>query len=70
VQTELLAQLIEEVSLLASDMRRKEPLTVPRPYGDRPPAQTGQGQQQAPPRMSGHRKMLAAAAKRGMVRSA
>lgn len=31
VETELLAQLIEEVSVLAADMRRKKPREVPRP---------------------------------------
>lgn len=31
VSEELLAQLIEEVSVLASDRRREEPLTIPRP---------------------------------------
>jgi len=31
---ELLAQLIEEVSVLAADRRRKEPRTIPRPGHD------------------------------------
>lgn len=31
LNTELLAQLIEEVSVLAADMRRKKPRKVPRP---------------------------------------
>lgn len=37
---ELLAQLIEEVSVLAADRRRKEPRQVPRPY-DAPEPKTG-----------------------------
>ncbi|MYX26745.1 hypothetical protein GTY75_08690 [Streptomyces sp. SID8381] len=71
VHTELLAQLVEEVSLLASDRRREEPRTITRPYS-RVTAATGgeapEAQQPTKP-MSGHQKMLAAAARRGMVRS-
>ncbi|AWI32686.1 hypothetical protein [Streptomyces tirandamycinicus] len=69
IQTELLAQLIEEVSLLAADRRREEPRTVTRPYNTAPAVPRGNSapaQQSAP--MNGHRKMLAAAARRGMVR--
>ncbi|MFF4188107.1 hypothetical protein ACFYZ9_33425 [Streptomyces sp. NPDC001691] len=70
VQSELLAQLIEEVSLLASDRRRDKPRTVHRPYGPSAVAPSnGPVAQQARPPMSGHRAMLAAAARRGMVRS-
>lgn len=69
VHSELLAQLIEEVSLLASDRRREKPRTVRRPYGPAVPQGNGAAAQQAPPSMSGHRAMLAAAARRGMVRS-
>jgi hypothetical protein len=70
VLNELLAQLIEEVSLLAADRRRREPLTVNRPSALTEAAAVPQGNspsaQQQPP-MTGHRKMLAAAARRGMV---
>ncbi|MEU3504730.1 hypothetical protein ABZ726_29750 [Streptomyces hundungensis] len=70
VHSELLAQLIEEVSLLASDRRREKPRTVHRPYGPTAVAPSNSAAaQQAPPSMSGHRAMLAAAARRGMVRS-
>jgi hypothetical protein len=31
VTEELLAQLVEEVSVLAADRRRKDPITIPRP---------------------------------------
>ncbi|MEU5181156.1 hypothetical protein AB0G49_14000 [Streptomyces longwoodensis] len=68
VTHELLAQLIEEVGLLAADRRRKEPLTVNRPDALTdaavPQGNTRQPQQ---PSMSGHRQMLAAAVRRGMV---
>jgi hypothetical protein len=71
VLNELLAQLIEEVSLLAADRRRREPLTVNRPSALTEAAAVPQGNspraQQQPPPMTGHRKMLAAAARRGMV---
>ncbi|MEU1221248.1 hypothetical protein [Streptomyces microflavus] len=71
MQVELLVQLIEEVSLLASDRRRTEPRTITRPFGTSPapgvPTVNTPAQQPAP--MNGHRKMLAAAARRGMVRS-
>ena len=63
---ELLAQVVEEVSILAADKRREEPREVPRPYKDhmgRLLAAPGQKQ-----KSSGHRQMLAAAARRGMVR--
>ncbi|WP_086685962.1 hypothetical protein [Streptomyces pseudogriseolus] len=65
---ELLAQLIEEVSILAADRRRREPLTVPRPDAvtDAAPVPRGNSPRAQPP-MTGHRKMLAAAARRGMV---
>ncbi|MFJ5143063.1 hypothetical protein [Streptomyces sp. NPDC088707] len=70
MHTELLAQLIEEVSLLAADRRRKDPRDINRPYDTSakavPTGNTGPAQQPAP--MNGHRKMLAAAARRGMVR--
>ncbi|MGA5411558.1 hypothetical protein ACPCSC_30425 [Streptomyces lavendulocolor] len=71
MHTELLAQLIEEVSLLAADRRRKENRTITRPYASSPDSavptgNTGPAQQPAP--VNGHRKMLAAAARRGMVR--
>lgn len=71
VHSELLAQLIEEVSLLAADKRRPEPRTVTRPYDRAAAVPQGNSEQaqQAPPSMNGHRKMLAAAARRGMVRS-
>ncbi|MGW0562957.1 hypothetical protein ACWDZ4_20615 [Streptomyces sp. NPDC003016] len=71
VHNELLAQLIEEVSLLAADRRREEPRTVNRPYDRAAAVPQGNSEQaqQASPSMSGHRKMLAAAARRGMVRS-
>lgn len=70
--TELLAQVLEEVSLLASDMRRPEPVTVPRPVV--PPQKkrfAAESPQPDPerPRMTGHHKILAAAMQRGMIRS-
>ncbi|MFE1289621.1 hypothetical protein [Streptomyces sp. NPDC058751] len=71
VHTELLAQLVEEISLLASDHRREEPRTITRPY-NRSDVAAGSGgpeAQQSTKPMSGHQKMLAAAARRGMVRS-
>jgi len=58
-QEELLAQLVEVLSVLVSDHRFKEPLTVPRPYGAPVPARP------KPP--SGFQKMLSAATQRGMV---
>jgi hypothetical protein len=65
---ELLAQLIEEVSVLAADRRRREPLTVNRPSALTAAAvPQGNSSQAQPPSMTGHRKMLAAAARRGMV---
>lgn len=71
---ELLVQVIEEISLLAADRRRPEPRRIERPYGTEqvsgsavPRGNSRQAQQPAP--MNGHRKMLAAAARRGMVRS-
>ncbi|MGW7090110.1 hypothetical protein ACWGH2_42375 [Streptomyces sp. NPDC054871] len=69
MHTELLVQLIEEISLLASDRRREDPRTIHRPYGTAPAVPQGNtslAQQPAP--MNGHRAMLAAAARRGMVR--
>ncbi|WP_406153247.1 hypothetical protein OG217_05860 [Streptomyces sp. NBC_01023] len=73
-ETELLAQLIEEVSILAADRRREEPTSIPRPYNPAQAAaheQPGAKPQQhtAAPQMTGHRQMLAAAMQRGMVRS-
>ncbi|WP_158716910.1 hypothetical protein [Streptomyces rimosus] len=65
-------QLIEEVSLLAADKRRTEPRTIPRPqlFGTTSakgvPTVNTPAQQPAP--LNGHRAMLAAAARRGMVR--
>ncbi|MGW0033083.1 hypothetical protein ACWDXD_25110 [Streptomyces sp. NPDC003314] len=77
-QLELLALLVEEVGLLAADRRREEPFTVPRPQRSDTAASSAPGtparpqapapEPQAPQRMSGHRKMLAAAMERGMVR--
>ncbi|MER7496996.1 hypothetical protein ABT033_30925 [Streptomyces pharetrae] len=71
MHTELLAQLVEEISLLASDHRREEPRTIARPYSrsDVIAAGATQETQQPTKPMSGHQKMLAAAARRGMVRS-
>jgi hypothetical protein len=70
VHTELLVQLIEEISLLASDRRREDPRTINRPYDTAssavPQGNSSPAQQPAP--LNGHRKMLAAAARRGMVR--
>ncbi|RSS97261.1 hypothetical protein EF903_01700 [Streptomyces sp. WAC05292] len=69
MHTELLVQLIEEVSLIAADRRREAPRTINRPYDTAAAVPTGNtepAQQPAP--MNGHRKMLAAAARRGMVR--
>ncbi|MFD9248376.1 hypothetical protein [Streptomyces bottropensis] len=71
MHTELLAQLIEEVSLLAADRRRKEPRDVNRPFASSPDTTVPTGNSapaQQPAPMNGHRKMLAAAARRGMVR--
>lgn len=74
--TELLAQLIEEVSILAADHRRSDgPKTVPRPVG--PPQKKRSASAARPqtepeperPRMTGHHQMLMAAMQRGMVRS-
>ncbi|MEU7228937.1 hypothetical protein [Streptomyces chrestomyceticus] len=65
-------QLIEEISLLAADKRRTEPRTIPRPQllgttsDAGVPTVNTPAQQPAP--LNGHRKMLAAAARRGMVR--
>ncbi|WNZ14985.1 hypothetical protein [Streptomyces sp. 11x1] len=71
VHTELLAQLVEEISLLASDHRREEPRTITRPYNrSEVAAESGPQEAQQPTKpMSGHQRMLAAAARRGMVRS-
>jgi hypothetical protein len=55
---ELLALVVEEVSVLASDRRRKEPLKIPRPYKNLPPNR----------RDNGFRRMLAAAQRKGVVR--
>lgn len=71
-ETELLAQLIEEVSILAADRRREEPTYIPRPYNPAdaaPPRPGAQPQPQSAPQLTGHRQMLAAALQRGMVRS-
>ncbi|WP_330335708.1 hypothetical protein OHS33_38670 (plasmid) [Streptomyces sp. NBC_00536] len=66
--TELLAQLIEEVSVLAADRRRESPRTIARPYATAAAVPTGNSPAEHPaPQMTGHRKMLAAAARRGMV---
>ncbi len=69
--TELLVQLIEEVSLLAADRRRDAPRTITRPYATDAPVPQGNSEQaeQHTPQMNGHRQMLAAAARRGMVRT-
>ncbi|MFI1012672.1 hypothetical protein [Streptomyces sp. NPDC020965] len=65
-----MAQLIEEVSILAADRRRDEPTSVPRPYDSAEAAAERPGAQPQPaPRLTGHRQMLAAAMQRGMVRS-
>lgn len=40
---ELVAQLIEEVSILAADMRRKKPITIPRPNHIKAPRHAGGG---------------------------
>ncbi|MER6232578.1 hypothetical protein ACFUC2_05280 [[Kitasatospora] papulosa] len=69
IHTELLAQLIEEVSVLAADRRRSEPRTITRPYASVAVPTGNSDQEQAPPAMNGHRKMLAAAAKRGRVQT-
>lgn len=68
---ELTAQLIEEVSLMTSDKRRKKPREVPRPTDERPPAtaeevrdsysQKGNGQRRI---VRGHRAMLQVFAER------
>ncbi|MER7951977.1 hypothetical protein ABTY59_31760 [Streptomyces sp. NPDC096079] len=76
-QLELMALLIEEVGLLASDRRREEPLTIVRP--SRPDTAAGRSPglpdrtqtsvvEDQTPCMTGHRQMLAAALQRGMVR--
>lgn len=69
-ETELLAQLIEEVSILAADRRRDKPTSIPRPFNpaDAAPQRPG-AQPQPAPKLTGHRQMLAAAMQRGMVRS-
>jgi predicted phage gp36 major capsid-like protein len=67
VTKELLAQVIEEVSILAAEKRRKEPVSVHRPPALEDAAAVPQGNSPRQPRMTGHRKMLAAAARRGMV---
>ncbi|MFD0353007.1 hypothetical protein ACFVHW_04545 [Streptomyces sp. NPDC127110] len=73
VTSELLAQLLEEVSILASDRRRPEPKSVPRPVASPPRnrASTAPSPRPEPerPRVSGHQKMLAAAMQRGMINS-
>ncbi|MFF4902278.1 hypothetical protein [Streptomyces sp. NPDC001068] len=76
---ELLAMVVEEIGLLASDRRREEPTTIVRPPrpGTATRSSSGTPRQQLPPpepepqapRMTGHRQMLMAAMQRGMVRS-
>jgi hypothetical protein len=41
MKTELLAQLIEEVSVVAADRRRKEPRTITRPWENTDEPKTG-----------------------------
>ncbi|WP_329317384.1 hypothetical protein OG723_44200 (plasmid) [Streptomyces sp. NBC_01278] len=72
--TELLAQVLEEISILASDLRRSEPKIVPRPSARPQKTRIASAASLPPPeaerpRMSGHQKMLAAAMQRGMIRS-
>ncbi|MFD3514916.1 hypothetical protein [Streptomyces sp. NPDC058657] len=78
--TELLAQIVEEISILAAEKRREEPKTIPRPYSSATRSQKrSRGSQRAPseqaateqaaPHMAGHRQMLMAAMQKGMVRS-
>jgi hypothetical protein len=55
---ELLAQIVEEVSVLAADHRRKEPRQIPRPY-----ART----QQRPAAQRPHLQMMQAAMGQGRV---
>ncbi|MEU3652848.1 hypothetical protein AB0E67_08335 [Streptomyces sp. NPDC032161] len=61
-ETKLLAQLIEEVSILAADRRRDEPTSIPRPFNpaESAPERTGaRSQPQPAPKLTGHRQMLA-----------
>lgn len=55
---ELLAQLVEEVSILASDHRRKKPREIPRPYQRAADRASRQG---------AHLQMMAAAMAAGRV---
>lgn len=55
---ELLAQLVEEVSILAADYRRKKPREVPRPTSP----------EQAAKKRSNHGGLLSAAMTHGRVR--
>ncbi|MFJ4988735.1 hypothetical protein ACIP9H_33665 [Streptomyces sp. NPDC088732] len=78
-QLELLAQIVEEVSILSAERRREEPKTVPRPSSTvaraarRTQSRTSVAAQAVPtqeaPRLTGHRQMLMAAMQKGMVRS-
>lgn len=40
METELLARVVEEVSVLAADQRRRKPITVPRPVSAQPEKKT------------------------------
>lgn len=61
---ELLAQLVEMVSILAADKRLAEPRTVPRPGSATDPKAPSAA---PPPANTGFRTMLAAAKMRGAV---
>jgi hypothetical protein len=73
VQDELLAQLLEEVSVVASQRQRKEPLRVPRPWDKHTPAVTDPRAVEdgtAGPVLRGNAAVAAKAAGMGRVRRA
>ena len=65
---ELLAQLLEELSVLTSDRRRKEPLSVPRPGAARAAARTPSGGKVASGARAMQAQFGAQAAARGAAR--
>lgn len=64
---ELLAQLVEEVSVLVADKRRKDPRTIPRPW-DKKNQKSGLVRNGDSVQATGHHAMLAAAQMRGAVK--
>lgn len=66
VLEELMAQLVEEVSVLVADRRRKDPRTIERPWEKRKD-KTGLTKNGDAVKATGHNAMLAAAQMRGAV---